>query len=168
MVDILPAMRTDHSAVILKLNLNTCEPQRGRGYWKFNSSLLSDVVYTNEMKANIVKCRQSVQQITDSRAKWEFLKFNIRDFTINYSKSKSKKARTRENKLLSLISDVEKDLCDENIEYYSQLKQEMDEIERHKAEGLIIRSKVRWYEHGEKSSKHFFNLEKRNQIKKKY
>ena len=35
-----------------------------------------------------------------------------------------------------------------------------------KVEGIIVRSRVRWHEHGEKNSKYFFNLEKRNQFKK--
>ena len=35
-----------------------------------------------------------------------------------------------------------------------------------KVEGLIIRARARWHEHGEKNSKYFLNLEKRNHIKK--
>jgi len=33
-------------------------------------------------------------------------------------------------------------------------------------EGIIIRSRARWHEHGEKNSRYFVNLEKRNHIKK--
>ena len=35
-----------------------------------------------------------------------------------------------------------------------------------KKRGTIIRSRARWYEHGEKNSKYFYNLEKTNQRKK--
>ena len=35
-----------------------------------------------------------------------------------------------------------------------------------KVEGIIIRSRARWHEHGEKNSKYFLNLEKRNNVKK--
>ena len=35
-----------------------------------------------------------------------------------------------------------------------------------KVEGIIVRSRAHWYEYGEKNSKYFFNLEKRNHIKK--
>lgn len=35
-----------------------------------------------------------------------------------------------------------------------------------KVEGIIIRSRARWHEHGEKNSKYFLNLEKQNNIKK--
>ena len=37
---------------------------------------------------------------------------------------------------------------------------ELDEIYDHIAEGIRIRSKCDWYEHGEKSTKFFLNLEK--------
>ena len=35
-----------------------------------------------------------------------------------------------------------------------------------KVEGIVVRARARWHEHGEKSSKYFLNLEKRNYIKK--
>ena len=35
-----------------------------------------------------------------------------------------------------------------------------------KTEGIIIRARARWHEHGEKSTKYFLNLEKRNHVKK--
>ena len=37
---------------------------------------------------------------------------------------------------------------------------------KEKVEGIIVRSRARWHEHGEKNSKYFLNLEKRNSIKK--
>ena len=35
-----------------------------------------------------------------------------------------------------------------------------------KVEGTIVRSRARWHKHGEKNSKYFLNLEKRNHIRK--
>ena len=35
-----------------------------------------------------------------------------------------------------------------------------------KVKGIIIRARARWHEQGEKSTKYFLNLEKRNHIKK--
>jgi len=35
-----------------------------------------------------------------------------------------------------------------------------------KVKGIIIRTRARWHEHGEKSAKYFLHLEKRNHIKK--
>ena len=35
-----------------------------------------------------------------------------------------------------------------------------------RVKGIILRARARWYEHGERSSKYFLNLEKRNHVKK--
>ena len=48
------------------------------------------------------------------------------------------------------------------INEYDNLKAELQQIYEAKAKGAILRSKVRWVEQGEKSTKYFFNLEKRN------
>ena len=35
-----------------------------------------------------------------------------------------------------------------------------------KTNGIIVRARARWHEHGEGSAKYFLNLEKRNHVKK--
>ena len=45
-------------------------------------------------------------------------------------------------------------------------QKELESFYEKKVEGTIIRSLARWYEHGERSSKYFLNLEKRNHVKK--
>ena len=35
-----------------------------------------------------------------------------------------------------------------------------------KTNGIIVRARAQWYEHGERSTKSFLNLEKRNHVKK--
>ena len=46
------------------------------------------------------------------------------------------------------------------------LKEKMDKIYEEEVKGIILRSRARWHEHGEKNSRYFLNLEKRNHIKK--
>ena len=48
------------------------------------------------------------------------------------------------------------------------VKEEIDKIIEEETRGSIIRSRARWYEEGEKSTKYFLNLEKRNFNKKSY
>ena len=48
------------------------------------------------------------------------------------------------------------------LSYLRQLEMFYDE----KTKGIIIRARARWHEHGEKSTKYFLNLEKRNHVKK--
>ena len=42
----------------------------------------------------------------------------------------------------------------------------MEHLYEKKVEGIIIRSRAPWHEHGEKNSKYFLNLEKRNHVRK--
>ena len=66
-VQIIPGYRTDHSMVKISLNLNKI--QTGKGYWKFNNSLLKDNDYITNIK-NIIKetiMMYSVEQL-DTRA----------------------------------------------------------------------------------------------------
>ena len=44
-------------------------------------------------------------------------------------------------------------------------KNELELINDHITNGIILRSKVNWYEHGEKLTPDFFNLEKRKKAK---
>ena len=46
------------------------------------------------------------------------------------------------------------------------LRERIEKLYEEKVEGIIVRSRARWHEHGEKNSKYFFDLEKRNHIKK--
>ena len=53
----------------------------------------------------------------------------------------------------------------ENEEYVLKVcKQQLDAIYKEKAKGIKIRSKCNWYEHGEKFTKFFLNLEKHRLI----
>ena len=51
-----------------------------------------------------------------------------------------------------------------NHEEYNDCKTQLEQIYKIKANGIKIRSKCEWYEHGEKSSKIFLNLEKSRAI----
>ena len=47
----LPSFCSDHSGIILKVGFQKF--QRGRGFWKFNSSLLKDKNYVSLIKSTI-------------------------------------------------------------------------------------------------------------------
>ena len=51
-----------------------------------------------------------------------------------------------------------------NGEEYNDCKTQLEQIYKIKANGIKIRSKCEWYEHGEKSSRFFLNLEKSRAI----
>ena len=164
--NIIPGVKSDHSAINLDIKTNLEGLKRGPGYWKFNTSLLNDPNYTNMLKQNIVKWKQEYKNIDDGKLKWELFKYNIRKTSITFSKTKMAELRTKEKDTSEKIQCLEQNLTEENFEIYQNLKKEQEKYKMDKAQGNIIRSKLRWFEYGEKSTNYFFNLEKRNQIKK--
>ena len=53
----------------------------------------------------------------------------------------------------------------DKIADYSTAKLELEKINEYITDGIIMRSKSQWYEEGEKSTKYFLSLEKRNKVK---
>ena len=137
-VKILPSFKSDHSAVCLDFTYIE-DDQRGRGYWKFNSSLIADPEYTNEMKKNIKIWKEELRDINDERVVWEILKYNIRRYSQKYSSQKANKAKDREGVLTEELSKLEQELNENNLNNYESLKKELEKIVDKKTDGVILR-----------------------------
>ena len=53
-----------------------------------------------------------------------------------------------------------------NANALNSAKEKLQHFYEEKLQGIIIRARARWWEHGEKSTKYFLNIEKRNHVKK--
>ena len=98
-------------------------------------------------------------------------KYEIRKFTVDYTKRKAKERRKQQAYLESELKKLENNLeSSENLTKYESLKSDLKLIYDHFAEGVRLRSKCDWYEQGKKSTKFFLNLEKQqgnqNRIRK--
>ena len=170
-IDIKASIKSDHSAITLKIK-NELFEEKGPGYWKFNSSLLSDENFLRQLKNNLKIWKEEYLYIEDARLLWDIMKWKIRCFTIKFSKNKLVKQKSEEQSLEEELNLVEEELnsCDnitpEIVEKYEKLKSKIDSINDKKAESMIFKSKAMWIEEGEKSSKYFFGLEKWNNQKK--
>ena len=67
---------------------------------------------------------------------------------------------------LAMEKEIAADPTEIKMRDFELIKQQLIEIDKDKIQGLIVRSKSKFVEEGEKSSKYFFDLEKRNAIKK--
>ena len=163
--DILPAIRSDHSCISLKLEEMPNENIK-YNLWKFNSDLLTDLNYINQMKTNLNDWKNEYDNV-DKRFKWEFFKYKIRQFSISYSKTKRKSIREKQNKLEHELIILERNLTDEdNTKKYNEIKQELQDIENKKIEGTLLRNKIEWFEKGERSTRYFLGLEKIRETEK--
>ena len=170
---IKPSIKTDHSILTITLNLND-EQKRGPGFWKFNSALLSDEVYIGLIRELCNTLRQQYEGIQDHGLKWDVIKSELRQQTIDYSKTQAKIRRMVENDLntqyLKAAEEFEADNSTNNMEQLEYIKEQIEEINAYKSAGAHIRSKAVHVEENERSTTYFLNVEKRNykmkQIKK--
>ena len=94
--DIVAAFTSDHSPLIFTLSMNQDEG-RGKSLWKSNNSLALNSDFVDKMKAHIANTPKSLdkENIRDSQARWEYLKYEIRKFLIKFSKLLSKNTKTQ-------------------------------------------------------------------------
>ena len=163
-VDIKPGFLTDHSAVTLELELYS--NPRGPGFWKFNVSLLSDPTYVNLVKNTIATTSLDLINV-NPLLKWETMKTIIRGETIKYASRKKRKGKETISKLEQEIEELQSQvtLHPNDNNYSNDLESKRLELENYVSQmtkGSMIRSRARWIEFGEKSTKYFFQMEKRN------
>ena len=98
-----------------------------------------------------------------NQSKWEFLKYEISEKCVSFSKVLAQNSRKQQADLLSKITKLEQDIdSKEKYEKYDKTRSELEKI--HKiAEGVRICSKCSWYQYGEKSTEFLYGLEKKNQ-----
>ena len=173
--EIYSSVAPDHKAIYISLSWSNPTP-RGPGLWKFNNSLLNDEEYVNKTRKTYVYTCVYYSDSVSKRLFWEMLKMEIRAATISFSKSKSKAKSTyrREMEIRRQLDVLDDIICnnfysseiDLVLKEFDNLKTELQSIYDKKGMAAIFRSKCRWIEMGERPTKYFFNLEKRNYIKK--
>ena len=179
-VKIIPGYKTDHSAIVF--SFSPCLAKRGKGYWKFNSQLLHDMEYIDLVK----KCiRETVSEYyvggdienflevnlhCNDQQFFEILKMKIRSISISYSINRSRKEKENIKTLEKDIQILENSMNtnpDETILASLNLKKlELENYREHMVDGLLLRSRANWHEYGEKCTKYFCKLEKKNYIYK--
>lgn len=204
---IVPGYRTDHSGIILSLKFN--DNERGKGFWKFNNSLLKDTNYIQVVKNTINEVintykkedehdsetnnnqnnndnNNNTNNTTNNNRNENSIEFDINDQllletmlliirgeTIKYSSRKKKEKTELEKQLEKDIFQMEKNITenlnDFNIEDLNNLEEKktrLYELRKNTIEGVMLRSKCRYENLGEKATSYFFNLEKRNYTNK--
>ena len=164
-VTILPSVRSDHSPILLSLNIRN-DFKKGPGMWKFNNSLLQNEEYCLQLNETIDNLTLDLENIIDPQMRWEFLKFEIRCFSIKFSKKLAKEKRIQKLTVENVVKDYESKGGDSvyGQNEYITAKNELDVIMENETKGFILRSKCLSYEQGEKSTKYFLNLEKKRAI----
>ena len=139
----------------------------GKGYWKFNTSLLRDKEYTEMIKNTIREEKEELHSgVWDSVADWwEYLKYLLRVLTIDYCKQKEKRRRqylaVLKREMENLESDIFFNIDSENAraqvqDIYTILEKE----EARRAEGCRVRARIPNFETSEPSIAYLSGMEK--------
>ena len=166
--DIMPSIQSDHSPILIDFKYIQ-KPTLGAGTWKLNTSLLKDEEYKKQFRDHLTKWIDSYYNVTNLNLKWELIKYEVRKFTIKYCKQKKRVAKDRETELENNLKSLEENERAKDEQLFieiERIKTELKNVQLEKAQGSIIRSRVQWNEQGEKSTAYFFNLEKKNAIRK--
>ena len=169
--EILPGYRTDHSMITVRIN--TATNPRGPGFWKLNTHLLTESEYINLIRKTITNVSKEYegQNEVDEILLWDVIEMQIRATSIQYAKEKKSRLKQKEYFLEKEVLALERKLEENNpsephkeslLTELRIKKQQLEEIIGYKTQGAIIRSKVKWYNEGERNTKYFHSLEKRH------
>ena len=113
---------------------------------------------------------EEANDLSNDRIKCDWLKFKIKMSSIAFSKKMSRERRKLEEELNSKYQDAlnrfQQNPSNVTKQEAQKLKSELEALYDQKVEEIIVRSRARWHEHGEKNSKYFLNLEEGNHIKR--
>ena len=159
--DIRACPYSDHSAVMIIIT-PTRQRRKGRGFWKMNINILKDEKYKRTVKAFWTYWRSRKTKY-DTRAEWwDIGKTKVKAITIEHCVRKVKAQKKEENKLLQQLNELKQQQVPDT-ETIAEIEEKITEMEVAKARGLQIRSRAKWIEQGERSTKYFFSLEKKKQ-----
>ena len=187
---ITTGFKSDHHGILLTFKFN--ENERGHGYWKFNNMLLKDKDYIKLVKETIKDAKntylnreenvnQNVDNIPDEEIQFsisdqlflETLLMMIRGNSIKYSSFRKRKKNEEENNLEKEIKEIENkiianldDISEEQLQHLDQKNLRLNEIRNEKLGGVLLRSRTRYEDLGEKPTNYFFTLENRNYTNK--
>ena len=86
----------------------------------------------------------------------------MKAITIEHCVRKVKAQKKEENKLLQQLNELKQQQVPDT-ETIAEIEEKITEMEVAKARGVQIRSRAKWIEQGERSTKYFFSLEKKKQ-----
>lgn len=154
-ISIIPQALSDHAA--LKLDICLSQSSRGPGFWRFQNSLLADTDFTEQLTDHINEVAQ--EDIDDPSVLWDWIKYKIRAFCIQYTIKKNRDTRRLvtqlEDRLKFLAEEYDLVGSEDVIAEVNSIKRELSEIAKQKATASMFRSKARWAMLGEKPTAYF-------------
>ena len=162
--DLLPCPFSDHSAVLFQCPIP--EPlSRGPGRWKLNCAILSDETFVSAIRDFWASWRLRKNSFDSLQSWWDRGKEKIKGVAIDFYSRKSSESKQSRSLLFNLVTHLKSkiDLGRVSLlDIYESVQAKVADIDLAAAKGAQVRSRVRWAEECETSSRYFFRLEKKN------
>ncbi len=153
--DYLPRILSDHAPLLISVHqspeLPSCK------LWRFSNHLLNNPEALNFINNNIDNFMITNKNSASSGIIWEAMKAFLRGQIISYSSSKKKQYQKQSQLLEKEISTMERQHSKtKDAQLFQQLqskKLEYNILSSKEAENALLRSRQRYYEHGDKIGK---------------
>ena len=159
---------SDHN--IIEMYMEADPFIRGPGTWKLNVNVLSN----EKLVCNIKKRIKEIcsMQHMNVQHQWEYLKGEVQNIIREYTRNSTTQNHIKKEVLVNILVDLDAEKHD-NLEQMDKIlctettiKQQIKNLDEIETKGNVLRSRAKWVRDGEKNSKYFFSLEKRNYTKK--
>ena len=156
----IDGLMTDHSALVLTVDI--AQSERGRGYWKMNTSILTEPDFIVKMNTELQRLENQYQNVKHWE-RWELYKTHIKKFVQGYTKGRTSEQTVAISQLSEYITEQEDKLDVIDTQEYQLLqasKIELESLQMERTKTVMFRSKARWYMEGERNTKYFYRLER--------
>ena len=152
----VPTTFSDHDLFKCKLAPISLNVKAGKGYWKFNNSLLDDVNFVGKIRARIIVALEMLDDNADFAVWWDNLKLSFKALAIRHSIYLSKE----NNKMYAALT-AQYVLAEKlgNLENMQRVKNALKEIDMKRLSGSIVRSRVQLFDNKEQPSTFFYRKE---------
>ncbi len=158
-VEYLPCTFSDHGFV--KLNFRINETPHGKGVWKMNSKTIESKLFRNTFTSWWEHFKTKKSEYSNTQTWWDIGKKKIKEIAIwcscKLKEENDMEIRLYEEKLQWLEQDPV-----HNFKFIDDIKCKLKKMYEDKGQGAKVRSRLNWFEYGEKPTKYFHNLEKQN------
>ena len=180
--DITSGYRTDHS--IITLSFKRLNVSKRKLFWKMNNSLLDDENFINVIKQEIrimkelyalpiysrdfIESARDIQFSVGDQLFFETLLSHLRGIIIQYGTRKKRALERQERNFIDRIQQLENLASpdDSVVDEIERVKNDLCLKRKEKMKGVLVRAKARWIEDGERPTRYFCSLEKRQYIRK--
>ena len=145
--DITMGFKTDHSLITIRAAPHS--NQRGPGYWKLNTSFLSDANYVNQIRTTIKKVTD--EYVNDDSVNptlmWEMIKLKIHEQSIKYAKDRRTKTSRREEEIEKAINVLQEliESSNKGDRQKREASRDLDEKKLNRKNLLNIGLKMQYY-----------------------